>query len=75
MKDLYKHPSFFAHVMNGLLIFFACVMLFIKRNEIKSFDTFNVIVLVLLFAIVIGIHGLSHATLEREHDYHPLEWN
>lgn len=75
MRDLYKHPSFYAHVANGLLIFLACVMLFMSRNEIKSFGAYNIIVLILLFSAVVGIHGLSHATLERDHDYHPLDWN
>lgn len=75
MKDLYKHPSFYAHVMNGLLILLACVMLFISRNEIKSFGVHNIIIILLLFSATVGIHGLSHATLEKDHDFHPLDRN
>lgn len=74
MKPLYTHPSFYAHVMNGILVTIALVILFMNFDKVKSFGTYELLIIVLLFATVIGIHGISHLGLERNYNYYPLPW-
>lgn len=74
MKALYTHPSFYAHVMNGILIAIALIILYMNFGKVKSFGIYEILIIVLLFATVIGIHGISHLGLEREYDFYPLPW-
>lgn len=74
MKPLYTHPSFYAHVMNGILVTIALVILFMNFDKVKSFGTYELLIIVLLFATVIGIHGISHLGLEQNYNYFPLPW-
>ena len=65
-------PSFYAHILNGTLTAFAVVLVLANLNAIKNMKTFNMLVLLLLLAIAIGIHGLSHQGLERNYNFFPL---
>lgn len=65
-------PSFYAHVLNGILTFFAVGIVLGNLNVIKNMNTFNMLVIVLLLAIAVGIHGLSHQGLERNYNFFPL---
>ena len=66
MKDLYKHPSFYAHALNGILLMVAIIILFMYFDTIKKLGPFEMIIVILLFAGVIGIHGISHLGLESD---------
>lgn len=72
MHDIFMTPSFYAHLLNGLLMLFATVLLWKHYKQIQRVDTYKLIVLTLLFAITIGIHGLSHMGLEKLYHYNPL---
>lgn len=98
MKPLYSHPSFYAHIMNGLLVTIALIIVFMNFDKVKqshnyvvrlfkatrfaqvrifrvkSFGTYELLIIVLLFATVVGIHGISHLGLEQNYDYYPLPW-
>ncbi len=65
-------PSFYAHVLNGTLTAFAVILVLSNLNAIKNMNTFNMLIIVLLLAIAIGIHGLSHQGLERNYNFFPL---
>jgi len=65
-------PSFYAHVLNGTLTAFAVILVLANLNAIKNMNTFNMLIIVLLLAIAIGIHGLSHQGLERNYNFFPL---
>lgn len=65
-------PSFYAHVFNGLLLLVALLCLFKNYNSISHLDKYRLLVIILLFAIAIGIHGLSHLGLEMAYGYNPL---
>lgn len=73
MKQLYKHPSFLTHVLNGLILLIAFVMVVKYRKEIKTLDPYKIIILLLLISSAVGIHGISHLGLEKNYDYHPLK--
>ena len=65
-------PSFYAHIINGILIFIAIIMLYKNYSKIIKIKPYNLIVLVLFFSISIGLHGLSHMGLEKIYNYNPL---
>ena len=37
------------------------------------FDTYRLLILISMFAIIISIHGVLHLGLEAVYDYNPLE--
>ena len=72
MNKVYLHPSFYAHIINGLLLFFIIILLYINFSKIIKLDLYKQINLLLLLSLTIGIHGLSHLGLEKGYDYNPI---
>jgi hypothetical protein len=66
-------PSLYAHVINGILLLVAFILLLQNYTYIKSMDKYRLILLVLLFSIATGVHGLSHLGLEKIYGYNPLQ--
>ena len=66
-------PSLYAHVINGILLLVAFILLYKNYSSIKSMDKYRLILLVLLFSIASGVHGISHLGLERIYGYNPLQ--
>ena len=66
-------PSLYAHVINGILLLVAFILLYKNYSSIKSMDKYRLILLVLLFSIATGVHGLSHLGLEKNYGYNPLQ--
>jgi hypothetical protein len=64
-----KTPSFYAHVLNALLMLLAVMLLVKHYRTLRPYET---IVVALLFSIVIGVHGLSHLGLETAYGFNPL---
>ena len=62
-------PSFYAHIFNGLLLLVAILCLFKNYYSISHLDKYRLLVIILLFAIAIGVHGLSHLGLEMAYGY------
>jgi hypothetical protein len=69
---MFLTPSVYAHIINGVLLFAAFIMLYINWTSITKSKPYERILLTLGFSIAIGIHGLSHLGLEREYHYNPL---
>jgi len=72
MYNIYFVPSFYAHVINGLLLLMAFILLFKNYEKIVNLEPYKKIILTLFFSISIGIHGLSHLGLETNYNYNPL---
>ena len=72
MFNIYNTPSFYAHIINGLLLFIAFVLVYKNYSQIKKIEPYKLITLTLIFSISIGIHGLSHLGLEKVYNYNPL---
>jgi hypothetical protein len=64
-----KTPSFYAHVLNAILVLVA-VMLLVKHY--RTLRPYEVIVVALLFSIGVGVHGLSHLGLETAYGFNPI---
>ena len=69
---IYKTPSFYAHIINGLFLFVAFILLFKHYSQLEKLEPYKKITLVLIFSICIGVHGLSHLGLEKIYGYNPL---
>jgi len=72
MNDIYLVPSFYAHIINGLLLLFAFVILYKNYDKISNLEPYKILVMILFFSVGIGIHGLSHLGLEKNYNYNPL---
>lgn len=73
MPDLpLSKPSFYAHGLNGLLIFISVIILILNFTIIKNLDIYKRITILLLVSIAIGIHGISHLGLEYVYNFNPL---
>ena len=68
-------PSIYAHVLNGILLFSSVILVIMHFSKISSASSYQVIVLLLLFSIASGIHGLSHLGLENIYGYNPSRLN
>ena len=66
-------PSLYAHIINGILLLVAFILLLQNYRSIKNMDKYKLILLILLFSIATGIHGLSHLGLEKNYGYNPLQ--
>ena len=71
-SNLLYLPSFYAHIINGILLFIAAIILYRNYSEIRKIEPHKLIIITLLFSVVIGVHGLSHQGFEISHGYNPL---
>jgi hypothetical protein len=72
-SDFLSFPSFYAHVLNGIFLLVAIILLFKNYTSIKKIDNYKIIIMILLFSIASGVHGISHLSLEKGYSYNPLE--
>jgi len=47
----------------------AVVIAVTSFGTLRKLDTYRILVLVLLFSVVVGIHGISHLGLRKEYGY------
>jgi len=67
-----KPPSFYAHAFNGILLLTTFIIIIINIKYLKQLDIYKQIMLLLIFTLVVGVHGLSHLGLEQAYQYNPL---
>ncbi len=73
MYNIYMFPSFYAHIMNGLILLGAFILFYKNYYKISNLEPYKKVVLTLLFSIGIGIHGLSHLGLEQMYNFNPMQ--
>ena len=66
------YPSIYAHTLSGGALLLSMLYLALYFSKIVSKDPYQVLLLILLFSIAMGIHGLSHAGLEAVYKYNPF---
>ncbi len=69
MNKIFFEPSFYAHIINGLLLLIAFIILCKNYSKIIDLEHYKIISLILLFSVSVGIHGLSHFNLEKSYNY------
>ena len=72
MSRIFLIPSFYGHVLNGLLLLFICILLYKYYSKIIALDPYKIIIIMLLLSISVGIHSLSHLGLEYGYGYNPV---
>ena len=72
MTNIYAVPSFYAHMINGLLILMAFILLYKNYSKISNLEPYKLIGLTLILSICVGVHGLSHLGLETIYNYNPM---
>ena len=65
-------PSFYAHILNALLMFAAVIVVAMNFSKIRRLDAYALTKLFLVASIAVGVHGLSHQGLERNYGFNPL---
>ena len=70
---MFTKPSFYALTVNGFTVMVALILIFTNYSSLKRMDPHRIITLVLLFGILIGMHGLLHLGLETHYNYNPIE--
>lgn len=54
------HPSFYAHILNALLLILAVAVAIRHRSTIASMPKDKLVSLLLCASVAVGVHGLSH---------------
>ena len=70
--NVYISPSFYAHIVNGVLLLAAIIVFMKNYKKLVSLESYKFIKLVLFLSIAAGVHGLSHLGLESVYNYNPL---
>lgn len=72
MNTIFLIPSFYAHAINGVFLLISFFLLYKNYSKIVRVDLYNLIMMTLLFSISVGVHGISHACLEKIYGYNPV---
>jgi len=72
----YLPPSFYAHGLNGILLFVALIIIVSNYSRLARLDSYpgRTAILILLLSIAIGIHGISHLGLEYVYGFNPMNY-
>jgi len=62
-------PSILAHMLNSLFMLVSFFFVIIYFSKLQSLDAYRMLVLILLFSLVLGVHGISHLGIEREYGF------
>lgn len=66
-------PSFLAHMAQGLLILYLVWLIFTNFSSLQHLNIYHKIVVIILIAILIGVHGISHLGLESVYQFMPTD--
>ena len=66
-------PSMMAHALNGVLMLAAVVVAYMNYRVLWRVDPYKKVLILLVFSIAIGIHGISHVGLEKGYGFNPLK--
>ena len=72
MNKAFISPSFYAHIFNSMMIILLFIVLYNNFSKIINLESYKLLILISMFSIVIGIHGISHLGLEYIYNYNPI---
>jgi hypothetical protein len=72
----YLPPSFYAHGLNGFLLFIALIIMITNYSKLSRLEGYpgRTLYLILLLSIAVGIHGISHLGLESVYGFNPMRY-
>lgn len=65
------YPSIITHTLNGFFLILSFLFVLIYFSKLQNLDAYRMLVIILLFSLVLGVHAISHLGLEREYGYSP----
>ena len=74
MNKVYLAPSFYAHVLQSLLLLIALIYFFVNYGYFCKLVPYQILLLLLLASAVVGIHGLTHSELESVYGFNPVNY-
>ena len=69
---LLSAPSFYAHILNSILLVFAVFILYKNYSKLTRLEPYKLLILILLFTLVISVHGISHLGLKKVYGFNPF---
>ena len=70
-EDIYYSPSFYVHILSALVMLVSIVIFYNNYTAIRS--NINIfLIVIILFAILLTLHSMSHMGLEFIYNYNPL---
>ena len=69
----FRYTSFYAHILNGLLLLVAMILFVMNYSAVMRLDSYKRIMLALAFSLAAGIHGIFHLGLENIYGYNPMQ--
>jgi hypothetical protein len=72
LVNMLINPSLYAHFLHSILLVLAVIIVFLNFSKIVNLEPFKVVVLLLFFSLVVGVHGISHLGLESLYGYNPI---
>lgn len=72
MDSIFITPSFYAHLLNALFLLITFIIIIKNAKDIRKYDTYKIIILLILLSIAIGIHGLLHIFHQKYYNYNPI---
>jgi hypothetical protein len=74
MNEILLSPAFYADIMSGVLILYIFTIIYISYSDIVRLTPYKNIIVLLLFSIIINLHGFSHLGLEYVYNYNPIHY-
>jgi len=65
--------SFLAGGLNGIFMLIAFILIIKNWSELKSLESYRLIILIVFISIAFGIHSLFHLGLENIYKWNPFE--
>jgi hypothetical protein len=72
LVNMLINPSLYAHFLHTILLVLAILLVLLNFSKMIHLEPFKIIVLLLFFSLVIGLHGISHLGLEALYGYNPI---
>ena len=72
-KKLLRVPSFVATLLTGLILLVLVLTAMFSWNKVKTFSLYEKLMIVSVFGIVLGLHGLLYLGLEVAYNFNPLD--
>lgn len=66
-------PSYITGGISGFFMLFALILIIKNWSQIKSLDSYRLIILIVFISIAFGIHSLVHLGLESVYKWNPIE--
>ena len=73
MNPILLKPSFYALVLTGILSLVVFILILGTWSSLIKKGTNKLMVVLSMFGMLVGVHGLLHLGLESVYNYNPIE--